>query len=758
MQKIIFYLWGSFAVFFIGIILWIFLVQINFLYLFGEMPSFDKLENPKSEVASELYSEDKVLLGKYFRENRTPVEYENISPLFVNTLIATEDVRFHEHSGIDLKGLLAIVPTLLTGQRRGSSTITQQLIKNLFGTREEAYEGLLSKIPLIKTVIIKTKEWITAVKIENSYTKEEIMTMYLNTVDFGSNAFGIQVAAQTFFAKKPMDLTYPECAILVGVLKAPTLYSPVLNPKNALNRRNTVLEQLEKYNYISVKSLDSMKALPIELKFKVENHNKGSATYFRSMVSNYLIDWCAKNKFDLYSDGLKIYTTIHSKVQIYAEQALNEHLTIIQSKFFEHWKGRNPWVSENGKEIPNFIESVSKRTDIYQQYNTAYEGNKDSVKFYMNKKRKVTVFAYKGEIDTVMSPIQEIAYYKKYLQAGFMSMDPTNGHIKAWVGGVNHKFFKYDHVKQARRQPGSTFKPFVYATAMENGYTPCDEFQDVPTTFQFFDGNENKTWTPQNSEGKYTGQTMTLRQAMARSVNSITANMMKIVGPEKVAATALKLGITSPLEAVPALCLGSSDVSIYELVNAYSTFANNGTWTEPIFITRIEDKYGNVIQEFVPQTKEAMNEESAYKMVHMLKGGTEEKDGTALGLHRYGITRGNEVGGKTGTTSNYSDGWFMAITHNLVAGAWVGGEDRSIHFRTYALGQGSKLALPIVGKFYEKVYADSTTGIKKGYFKRPAGFDVELNCQRYKSGKKRTSADTSGTDQYVAPEKKIDFE
>lgn len=758
MRKVILYLWGSFALFFVGIILWVFLIQINFLYLFGEMPSFEKLENPKSEEASELFSEDKVLLGKYFRENRSPVEFEEISPLFVNTLIATEDVRFNEHSGIDLKGLMAIVPALLTGQKRGSSTLSQQLAKNLFDTRDEKYQGLLSSLPLIKTVIIKTKEWITAIKIENSYTKNEIMTMYLNTVDFGSNAFGIKVAAQTFFGKHPIDLTYPECAVLVGALKAPTLYSPVLNPKNALNRRNTVLEQLEKYEYISDKALDSMKAVPIELKFLVENHNKGSATYFRSMVSNYLIEWCSKNKYDLYSDGLKIYTTINSKVQKYAEQALYEHMTIIQSKFFEHWKGRNPWVLENGKEIPNFIENVSKRTDIYRQYKEAYQDNKDSIDFYMNKKRKITVFSYKGEIDTLMSPVDEIAYYKKYLQAGFMSMDPTNGHIKAWVGGVNHKFFKYDHVQQARRQPGSTFKPFVYATAMENGFTPCDEYPDVPTTFQFWDGQANKTWTPQNSEGVYTGKTMTLRQAMARSVNSITANMMKIVGPEKVAATATKLGITSPLEAVPALCLGSSDVSIYELVNAYSTMANNGTWTEPIFITRIEDKYGNVIQEFVPKTKEAMNEESAYLMVHMLKGGTEEKDGTALGLHRYGITRGNEVGGKTGTTSNYSDGWFMAITHNLVSGAWVGGEDRSIHFRTYALGQGSKLALPIVGKFYEKIYADSTTGIKKGFFRRPTGFDVELNCARYKSGSKRTSSDSTSSNQYVAPEKNIDFD
>ncbi|MBC7390928.1 MAG: transglycosylase domain-containing protein [Opitutaceae bacterium] len=718
------------------------MVQNNFLGLFGEMPTFDKLENPKNEFASELFSEDKVLLGKYFRENRSPVEFEEISPKFINTLIATEDVRFHEHSGIDLKGMLAIMPALLSGQKRGSSTLSQQLAKNLFDTRDEKYQGFLSKIPLLKTVIIKSKEWLTAIKIERSYTKEEIMTMYLNTVDFGSNAYGIKTASQTFFDKEPGELNYAESAVLVGVLKAPTLYSPILNPKNSMSRRNTVLEQLQKYDYLTREKCDSIKKAPIDLRFQVENHNKGSATYFRTIISNYLLDWCKTNNYDLYNDGLKIYTTINSKVQKYAEQAVYEHMKVIQARFFEHWKGKNPWADEQRKEIPGYIETAVKRSELYALYNEAYEGNQDSIDFYMNKKRRVSVFAWKGERDTLLSPVEEIKYYKKYLQAGFISMDPNNGQIKAWVGGINHKYFKYDHVRQGKRQPGSTFKPFVYATAMENGYTPCDEFPDVPTTFQFWDGAENKTWTPQNSEGVYTGKILTLRQAMARSVNSITANMIKIVGPEKVVVTAQKLGITSPLEAVPALCLGSSDVSIFELVNAYSTFVNNGTWTEPIFITRIEDKFGNVVQEFIPKTKEAMNEESAYLMVHMLKGGTQEKDGTALGLHRYKkIFEGNEIGGKTGTTSNYSDGWFVGVTPSLVSGAWVGGDDRCIHFTTYALGQGSRLALPIVGKFLEKVYADTTTGVRKGYFKRPANFNIELNCAKFKTGGKAESDD-----------------
>ncbi len=726
-------------------------VNYNFLYLYGTMPSLEVLENPKSELASELYSGDGALLGKYFRENRSPVEFEEISPNMINALVATEDARFYEHSGIDLKGTFAILGSILAGDPRGSSTISQQLAKNLFETRGEAYEGPMSKLPIIKTAIIKTKEWLSAIKIERSYTKREIMTMYLNTVDFGSNAYGIKSASQTFFGTTPDKLKAQEAAMLVGLLKAPSRYSPVLNPPRALARRNTVLEQMQKYKFINSDQCDSLKLLPIDLKYTVENQNKGNATYFRTVVHNYLIGWCKTRGIDLYADGLKVYTTIDSKLQAHAEEAVNKHMKYIQGEFDNFWKGRNPWIDESGKEIPNFIQTVAKRTERYRSLMLTYDGNIDSVNYWMNKKIRMKVFTWAGEKDTLFSPIDSIKYYKRFLQAGMLSMDPRSGHIKAWVGGVDHKYFKFDHVKQGRRQPGSTFKPFTYLAALDNGYSPCFEIQDAPVTFQYQNGGQMLTWTPQNSEGEFTGKTFTLRQAMARSINSITANVMKRVGPQTVVDYCKKLGIKSPLDPVPALCLGSSDVTVYELVGAYGAFANHGVYTEPIFITRIEDKNGNVLQEFTPNSKEAINEETAYLMLYMLKGGTEEKGGTALGLRRYHIFDGNDVGGKTGTTSNFSDGWFMGVTKSLVTGVWVGGDDRSIHFTTYTFGQGSKLALPIVGAYLEKAYNDESIGLERGYFDKPSKpMTVEINCGKYKNSSGGTDS-TANENIYSKP-------
>ena len=750
--KIIFYSWTSFALFWIGLILYVFLVKVNFLYLFGEMPTLDALENPKSELASELIASDQVTLGKYFRENRSPVEYEQISPNMLNALVATEDARFESHSGIDLKGTAAIFIYLMKFDNRGSSTISQQLAKNLFNTRGKKYSGLLSKIPGVRTLIIKTKEWLTAIKIERAYTKREIITMYLNTVDFGSNAYGIKVAAKTFFNTTPDSITATQAAMLVGVLKAPTQYSPVFNPERALKRRNTVLEQMEKYDYLTEEQLDTLKKLPIGLNYVVENHNKGLATYFRSVINNYLLNWCEEHNYDLYADGLKIYTTIDSKMQKYAEESVASHVGKMQGLFFQHWKGRNPWADEEQKEIPGFIENAFKKTDTYKMLKEIHKNDEAALQRAIHTPRKMKVFSWQGEKDTMLSPIDSLKYYKWFLQAGFMAMDPHNGHIKAWVGGIDHKFFKYDHVKQGKRQPGSTFKPFVYLAALDNGYSPCYEMQDVPVTFQFENGNETKTWTPQNSEGEFTGQTMTLRQAMARSVNSITANVMKIMGPQTVVDYAHKVGIKSELEAVPSLCLGSSDLSIFELVGAYSTFVNHGVHTEPFFISRIEDKNGNIIQEFTPKTTESLNEETAYLMVNMLKGSSEEKGGSALGLRRYRIfDGGNEVGGKTGTTSNYSDGWFMGVNESLVAGAWVGGDDRCIHFTSYTYGQGSKLALPIVGLFYEKTFNDTKTGVKKLPFTKPTKpLTVEINCAKYKQGAKN---DSTVSNSYAVPGK-----
>ena len=728
-SKLIKFTWIAFGVLILCISLHVIGIYYNFLGLSGPMPSLEVLENPKSELASSLFASDGVVLGKYFRENRSPVEYENISQNLIKALLATEDVRFEEHSGVDLKGIIAISWYLLKGESRGSSTISQQLAKNLFRTRSDAYDGLLSGVPMVGKIIIKSKEWVTAIKIEKAYTKKEIITMYLNTVDFGSNAYGIKVASETFFNTSPDSLTIPQSAVLVGLLKAPSLYSPVYNPERSLARRNTVLDQMEKYKYLTEDDADKFKAQPLQLSYSVENHNQGIATYFRTVANNFLLGWCKERGYDLYSDGLKIYTTIDSKLQGYAEKAVETHMKFIQKEFYLHWTGRDPWVDENFKEIPGFIESAIKRTDTYRYLANKYDNDEDSIQFYLNKKRKMRVFTWKGEKDTLFSSMDSLKYYKKFLQAGLMSMDPETGHIKAWVGGIDHKFFKYDHVKQAKRQPGSTFKPIVYTAAMDNGFSPCYKVQDLPISFYLED---NTTYTPQNVDGAPTGEFLTLRQALARSKNTITAYLIKKLGPQTVVDYAKRLGFKGDIAAVPAICYGISDVSIYELAGAYSTFANKGVFTEPIFITRIEDKNGNIIQDFIPKREEALSEETAYLMLHMLKGGTEEKDGSALGLHRYKhLWGGNDIGGKTGTTQNASDGWFAGVTQNLVTAVWVGGDERSIHFRDMKFGQGSRLALPIFGLYMDDVYADPSTGIKKSLFKRPANFNIQLDCKKY---------------------------
>jgi penicillin-binding protein 1A len=602
------------------------------------------------------------------------------------------------------------------------------LAKNLFSTRSELYEGSLSAIPGFRTLIIKTKEWITAVRLERTYTKQEILTMYLNTVHFGSNAFGIKTAARTFFNTSPDKLSLEQSAMLVGVLKAPTLYSPVYNPKRALIRRNTVIEQMYKYNYLTEAEAESLKLKPIDIgQYQVENHNEGIGTYFRTELKKDLQHFCKERGYDLYADGLKIYTTIDSRMQKYAEEALDSHMRYQQAIFFKYWKGKSPWVDENGVEIKDFIKNAARRTSLFQSYKQQYNGNEDSAILAFKRPLKTSLFSWNGGKDTIISPWDSIAYTKHFLHSGMMSMDPFTGNIKAWVGGINYKYFKYDHVRQGKRQPGSSFKPIVYATAMDNGFTPCTEMVDAPTTF--YNEETNTYWTPKNSDGKYSGERMTLRKAMAQSINSVAAQVMKKLGADRVVEYAKKLGISSPLDPVPALCLGASDVSVFELVSAYSTFVAGGTWTKPYYIVKIMDKNGNQLAAFNPEKKEVISEETAYMMVHMLQGATRERNGTALGLHRLGKTLvGNEVGGKTGTTSNYSDGWFIGITKQLVTGIWVGGEDRSIHFRSFHLGQGSKMAMPIWSYYMDKVYADTKLGIIKGPFKRPANLSVDLTC------------------------------
>lgn len=723
-------LWTVFIGGLYTLFLWSILIRFNYLGAFGDMPDLVKLENPKNELASEVYSSDGVLLGKYFRENRSPVSYSEISPNVINALITTEDIRFREHAGIDLKGMFAIFYYMAKGDQRGSSTITQQLAKNLFKTRGVKKKGVLGYIPGFNILIAKVKEWELAISLEKMYTKNEILALYLNTVDFGSNSFGIKVASKTFFQTSQDSLTVPQAAMLIGLLKAPTSYSPILNPQNCLNRRNTVLELLFENKFITQIQLNTLKRQPIGLNYGVENHADGSATYFRTIVSKYLQEWCKKNDKDLYGDGLKIYTTIDSRMQNHAEASVTEHMKVLQRRFNKHWEGEKPWRYQNKTVIPNFIEDIAKKTDRYKALADKYGEDSTAIMAEYKKPVKMTVFSWDGDIDTLMSPYDSIAYYKHFLHTGFMAMDPYTGHIKTWVGGINYKHFQYDHVQQSKRQPGSSFKPFVYATAISKGISPCMLVPDLPITFQYEEDGKKIVWTPRNADWVYSGDSLNLRQGMARSINTIAARVTKMVGADAVVEMAHKLGIESKLRSVPSVCLGSSDVNIYEMVGAYSTFLNKGVWTQPIFIERIEDNSGNIIFEAIPERKDVLSEDVAAVMVHMLKGGTEERGGTSQALFQYDIFKGNEMGGKTGTSSNYSDGWFMGVSTRLVGGVWVGGEDRSIHFRTSATGEGSKTALPIFGLFMEKVYADTSLDIKMGRFKMPSKLSINIHCPR----------------------------
>ena len=741
--KTIKFLWIAFVAGFFGFILFVWMISINFLGLFGSLPDFKALENPDSQIASELYSSDGMLLGRYIRENRSPVSYEELSPKLVEALIATEDVRFADHSGIDMKAMMRVfVKSILMGQDAGGgSTLSQQTAKNLFKTRTDASNGLLSSIPGLRMLIIKTKEWIVATQLEKAYTKNEILTLYLNTSDFGSNAFGIKTASETFFNKTPASLSTQEAAVLVGLFKAPTYYSPVYNPDNSLRRRNTVLGQMMRNDYLSREEFDSLSSLPIELNYSVANQNKGLATYFREIVKADLIKWTKENlksdgtAYDLYGDGLRIYATIDSRMQRYAEEAVADHMEKLQVAFYKEMGNREPWVDGNNNIIPNFIEEAIRRTEAYRLLKIRYGDNTDSINMKLNEKKKMKVFSWEnGEIDTLMSSMDSLRYYKKFLQTGFMSMDPQSGQIKAWVGGLDHKYFKFDHVLRGKRQPGSTFKPFVYAAAIENGYSPCYSVIDQPVEV-YIPGQP--AWSPSNADSKFTYQKMTIRQAMAQSVNSVTAYMMKKLSPKIVVETARRLGISSDLEEVPALALGVNDVSIFEMVGAFGTFVNKGEHTTPFYIDRIEDKNGNVIQQFTAKKRPAMSEEHAYLMTYMLRGGFEEGGGTSQGVP-YSLREGNELGGKTGTTQNASDGWYMGISKDLVSGVWVGGDDRAIHFRSWTSGQGGRTARPIWVEYMTKVYADKSLGYTKGPFPRPdRPLSIEIDCDVYETESQR---------------------
>ncbi|MEY4987004.1 MAG: Penicillin-binding protein [Bacteroidota bacterium] len=744
-EKIIRFLYRFFIGSTLGIILLIVAVNFNFLWLFGGMPSLYELENPKSQVASLIISEDGQEIGKYFRENRNPLEFEELPDNIVHTLISTEDARFTAHSGIDIRSMFRVVFTL--GTSGGGSTISQQLAKNLFHTRsmefgedDPVYMGLLMKIDGVRTVVAKIKEWILAIRLERRYTKQEIMAMYLNEVSFGNNAYGIQVACRTYFQKELKDVSLTEAATLIGLLQNPSLYDPRVRPERTLERRNVVLGQLAKYEFVTEEDLPKLQAEELNLHYRVENQNTGAAPYFREAIRQQVLsaikelnqDRPEDQQLNLYTSGLRIYTSIDSRMQKYAEESVKEHMRAEQKLFYDHWRGRNPWVNEEMKEIKGFLKDAMKRTQRYRDLMSAYNNDEFKVWEELRRPIKMTVFTWDGDKDTTLSPMDSLNYYKRILNCGMMAMDPMNGHVKAWIGGINYKYFKFDHISQSKRQPGSTFKPFVYGAAIENEIvTPCDELVDEPVTFGEEDGLSGGTWTPQNSDGKYSYQNMKMRRAMGLSINSISAKLMKQLGPDKIAEFAHKCGIESPLQEVPSLCLGASEVSLLEQVSGYSTLANGGEKIDPILVLRITDKVGNVLREYSPPVKAAIKPETAYLMTYMLQGAVQEPGGTAEGLKRTSIVAGNEIGAKTGTTSNYSDGWFMGVTQKLVAGVWVGGDDRSIHFRSLALGQGAKMAMPAYAKFMEKVYADQSLaieGYRKMPFIKPENFAFDFSC------------------------------
>ncbi|HNY07601.1 MAG TPA: transglycosylase domain-containing protein [Bacteroidales bacterium] len=701
------------------------MVDSNILWLFGRSPSIRSINDPDQKITSELYSADGKLIGKYFDENRSPLKYEEIPENIIKSLIATEDTRFYQHHGVDFKATMSIFWYMLHGEKRGGSTITQQLVKNLFKTRGQYSRGLLGRIPGIRTVVAKTKEWIAAIKIELFYSKSEILTMYFNTNDFGSNAYGLKTAAKTFFNKKASQLKWEESAVLVGLLKAPTYYSPISHAARSRERRNIVLNQLVKYGMLEQSQCDSLSNLPLKLHYSVENNYDGEASYFREAVYNYLKPWLKENNLDLYADGLKIYSTLDSRMQAYAEEATSEHMKALQKRFNQHWQGQNPWVDANNKELPDYINNVAKRTEMYDFLEKKYKKYPDSVDYYMNLPHRMTVFTWDGEKDTTLSSMDSIKYYNHFLHAGFIAMEQNTGFVKSWVGDIDYKYFKFDNVKQSKRQPGSTFKAFVYSAAMENGMGPCDMMTDIPVSYEYVEKGQNKVWTPHNADGSFSGRSVTLKYAFAKSINSIAVQVTKKLGWKKVIEYAHKMGIKTELEDVPSVCLGSSDVSLYELVDAYCPTVNDGYALDPVLVTKIVDKDGKVIYEYKPEKKRVLSEESAFLMNQMMQGGLHEPGGTTQALFEYDLFRyDTDFGGKTGTSSNHSDGWFVGVTPTLIAGAWVGGESRSVHFRTAELGEGCHTALPIYGLFMEKVLADKRFAYLKGHFPKPT---VKIN-------------------------------
>ena len=691
--------WICYAAFFGIIFLLFILISLGWI---GYMPSFSELENPSANLATEVISEDGELLGTYYLENRSNCRYGDLSQSLKDALIATEDSRFYKHSGVDMRALFRVAGGVLTFHHKGGgSTITQQLAKNLF-PRDQ-------KMNKVKLVFFKFKEWVVATKLERKYSKDEILAMYFNTVDFGNQAVGIKSAARTYFDKTPAEINTEEAALLVGMLKAPTKYSPRRHYQAAIDRRNVVLGQMKKYGYLNENQFDSIKAIPIDMtNFRSQAHYAGKATYFREFLRMLLKEWCANNPkkdgshYDLYCDGLKVYTTIDSRMQQHAEDAVKEHVCdYLQPLFFQHIKGAKnaPFVNLSEEQTNRILWSAAKRSERYDRAKDAGKSD-EQIKAEFNKKVPMTVFSYQGAKDTVMTPFDSIRYYKSFLQCGLMCMEAKTGHVKAYVGGTNYEYFQFDHVKLSKRQVGSTFKPYVYTVAMQSGeFDPCTMVPNVPVTIETPGG----AWTPRNSGAHREGEMMPLREALAFSLNQVSAYLMKRYGPEAVIALVRNMGMTSDIPSVPSICLGACELTLYEQVGAINCFPNQGVYVEPIFITRICDKDGNVIYNRLPKTNDAIDPITAFKTVRLMQGVVDYGTGGRL---RSQYKLDFPVAGKTGTTDNQSDGWFVGYTPLLTCGVWVGCEDRAAHFRSTALGQGARTAMPVFGLFMKKVYSD----------------------------------------------------
>lgn len=694
--------------FFVAIFLYLGMVDINFLWLFGKSPGFVEIKTPPTYAASEIYSADSVLIGRFYKENRTPVKYEEVTPAFWKALISTEDERFYSHHGIDFMGIGGAIKDAVTrGDGRGASTITQQLAKNMFRVRTQYSAGLLGHVPGLRMLIMKSKEWIIAVKLEMIYSKKEILTMYANTVDFGNNSYGVKTAAKTYFNTTPAKMSVDQAATLVGMLKATTYYNPITHAKNSIRRRNTVLYNMVTHNALPRNEYDEYSRQPLKLDIHVEENYEGQAQYFREYVADYLKNWMKDNGYDLYSSGLRIYTTIDTRMQKYAEQAVSKQMEKVQQQFDNHWRGMQPWRDAKGDEIPGFIEGIAERQPFYKKLVQKYPSQPDSVLYYLNKPHKVRLFDYaKGQIEKEMSSMDSIRYMVKFMHCAMVAMEPQSGAVRAWVGDIDFKTWKYDKVV-AERQPGSTFKLFVYSEAFNQGLTPCDKRRDEYISMQVLDKKtgQMKTWTPHNANGRFSNDSLTLKSAFGRSINSVAVRLGQEMGIKNIIRTAQDMGIKSPLDDEPSLALGSSDVNLLEMVNAYGTVANDGEHHVPVVVTRILDKDGNEVYVAPKDHEKALPYRTAFLMQEMLKGGVNEAGGTSQALRHF-IFNDTDWGGKTGTSNNHSDAWFMAVSPNLVVGAWVGGEYRSIHFRTGALGQGSKTALPVCGEFIYSLMRD----------------------------------------------------